>query len=213
MTRDKIIEVASSYLGAKQGDGRHIQIIAVYNSIYPLPRGYKMTLTDSWCAAFVSAIFSICGAKAEDFPFECSCIKMIDGAKANGMWVEKDTYVPQIGDLLLYAWQDSGNYATTDCLLAPNHIGIVSKISGENMTIIEGNYGKACKERSMKINGRYIRGYITPKYDIVAKDAPSAWAKDAWETAVTNGIFDGTNPGGAVTREQLAVVLDRLRLL
>ena len=41
-------------------------------------------------------------------------------------------------------------------------------------------------------------------------DQPSPWAKEAWEKAVALGIFDGTNPQGNLTREQAAVILDRL---
>ena len=44
-------------------------------------------------------------------------------------------------------------------------------------------------------------------------DQPSSWAKEAWEKAVALGIFDGTNPQGPLTREQAAVILDRLGLL
>lgn len=44
-------------------------------------------------------------------------------------------------------------------------------------------------------------------------DQPSPWAKEAWEKAVALGIFDGTNPQGNLTREQAAVILDRMGLL
>lgn len=40
----------------------------------------------------------------------------------------------------------------------------------------------------------------------------SAWAAEAWEKAVAAGIFDGTKPGAPLTREQAALVLDRLGL-
>ena len=42
---------------------------------------------------------------------------------------------------------------------------------------------------------------------------PSSWAKEAWKKAVALGIFDGTNPQGPLTREQAAVILNRLGLL
>jgi|GEM_PF-1732537 len=42
---------------------------------------------------------------------------------------------------------------------------------------------------------------------------PSAWAKASWGKAVAQKIFDGTNPTSPPTREQIAVVLDRLGLL
>lgn len=65
-----------------------------------------------------------------------------------------------------------------------------------------------------------VLGYISPS---VKKEAvkvednkPRSWAKESWEKAQKKKgkdgvpILDGTNPQGAVTREQLAVVLDRL---
>ena len=45
------------------------------------------------------------------------------------------------------------------------------------------------------------------------KPAPSDWAKAAWDKACGKGIFDGTGPQEVVTREMLAVVLDKLGLI
>ena len=47
---------AAQWLGAKEGTKEHREILAVYNSIRPLPRGYKVRESDAWCAAFVSAV-------------------------------------------------------------------------------------------------------------------------------------------------------------
>lgn len=44
-------------------------------------------------------------------------------------------------------------------------------------------------------------------------DRPAPWAEEAWDKAVELGILDGTAPQGTVTREMLAVVLDRCGLL
>lgn len=41
----------------------------------------------------------------------------------------------------------------------------------------------------------------------------SDWGKAAWNKAITSGIFDGTAPQASLTREQAALVLDRLGLL
>ena len=41
----------------------------------------------------------------------------------------------------------------------------------------------------------------------------SDWAQASWEKAKTAGAFDGTKPQDALTREQAAVVLDRLGLI
>ncbi|MCJ8015212.1 glycoside hydrolase family 25 protein [Paenibacillus sp. KQZ6P-2] len=39
----------------------------------------------------------------------------------------------------------------------------------------------------------------------------SPWAADAWEEATANGYVDGTRPGATVTREEMAIIVNRLR--
>jgi N-acetylmuramoyl-L-alanine amidase len=41
------------------------------------------------------------------------------------------------------------------------------------------------------------------------KNTPSPWAKEAWEWAKKEGITDGTNPKGSITREQVVTMLYR----
>lgn len=41
----------------------------------------------------------------------------------------------------------------------------------------------------------------------------SSWAEEAWEKAVSAGIFDGSAPTSPLTREQMSLVLDRLGLV
>lgn len=41
----------------------------------------------------------------------------------------------------------------------------------------------------------------------------SEWAKEAWKKAKDAGVFDGTAPGAPLTREQAALILERLGLL
>ena len=45
------------------------------------------------------------------------------------------------------------------------------------------------------------------------KTDASAWAAASFEKATANGILDGSNPQGNVTREMLAVILDRCGVL
>ena len=42
---------------------------------------------------------------------------------------------------------------------------------------------------------------------------PDGWAREAWSKAAAAGIFDGTRPRDGLTRQEAAVVLDRLGLL
>lgn len=49
---------------------------------------------------------------------------------------------------------------------------------------------------------------VENEYEI--EEGPSAWAEDSWEWAQDTGLTDGTNPQGNLTREQAAVMLERL---
>ena len=52
------------------------------------------------------------------------------------------------------------------------------------------------------------------KYEAArAAKGPNEWAEDAWNRATEQGIFDGSMPQAPLTREQNALVLDRLGLL
>ena len=44
-------------------------------------------------------------------------------------------------------------------------MGIVEKVEGNTITVIEGNYSNSVKRRTIAVNGKYIRGYGVPKYD------------------------------------------------
>ncbi len=160
-TRSKIVAQARSWIGCKESDGSHRQIIDAYNADKPLPRGYKVSYTDAWCATFVTACAIKCGA-TDIIPKECSCNKMIELFKGLGCFVENDAHVPAPGDIMFYDWDDSGK---GDNAGQSDHVGIVEAVSGDTVTVIEGNYSNACKRRTMKVNGKYIRGYGVPKYD------------------------------------------------
>lgn len=168
--RQNIVNAAVSYIGCKESDGSHKKIIDLYNSHKPLARGYAMKYTDAWCATFVSAMAIKCGLTAI-LPTECGCEKMIELFKKLGSWQENDAYVPQPGDVIFYDWDDSGS---GDNRGYSDHVGIVERVSGSTITIIEGNMSNAVGRRNLKVNARYIRGYGVPKY----KDGGSASGGD-----------------------------------
>lgn len=163
--RKKYIDCAKSYYGAERGNTQHKAIVDAYNSVQPHPRGYKLNYTDSWCAAFVSAVAVLC-CMTDIIPVECSCSEQIKLWQKMGRWIEADYHRPEIGDLLYYDWQDGKDYAKTDNQGAPDHVGIVVWTSGDNLLILEGNKGSVsvCGYREMNVNGRYIRGYGCPDY-------------------------------------------------
>lgn len=159
-TRKKFIAQAQAWVGSKESNGTHKPIIDTYNAHKPLARGYKVKYTDAWCATFVSACAIKCGA-TDIIPTECSCSKMITLLKNKGVWMETDSYTPNAGDLIFYDWDDSGKGENSG---NPEHVGIVEKVSNGTITVIEGNYSNSVKRRTLKVNGKYIRGYGLPAF-------------------------------------------------
>lgn len=165
--RSEVVKQAQAWLGVKQGTEAHKEIVDIYNSHKPLARGYKAKYTSAWCSLFVSAV-SIKLGYTKIIPTEVSCHYHVELFKKLGCWVESDSYVPKAGDLILYDWQDSGS---GDNKNSPDHIGIVEKVENGTITVIEGNCDSAVKRRTIKVNGKYIRGYGVPKYDEVVAPA------------------------------------------
>ncbi len=158
--RSKVVAQAKAWIGCKESDGSHKEIIDVYNSHTPLARGYKVQYTDAWCATFVSAVAIKCGY-TDIMPTECGCDKMIALYQNLGRWKEDDSYTPDAGDVIFYDWQDSGSGDNTG---SSDHVGIVEKVVGTTITVIEGNYSDSVKRRTLQVNGKYIRGFGLPKY-------------------------------------------------
>lgn len=148
-------------------NGKFKVIIDGYNSYLPTAvkagtANYSMKYSDEWCACASSNAYIACGL-GHMFPVECSCPRMIALAKKMGIWQENDGYVPDPADAVLYDWEDSGRGDNTG---TPDHIGIVISVdkTAGTFVVMEGNKDEAVGRRTMNINGRYIRGFITPKF-------------------------------------------------
>lgn len=162
--REQVVNTINGWIGKKEADGSHRSIIDLYNSHTPRARGYKVSYTDAWCATCVSAVAIKLGY-TDIIPLECGCEEFVKLAKKMGIWVENDAYTPQIADIILYDWDDSG---AGDCTGHSDHIGYVTAVSGKNLTITEGNMSNKVGTRKITVNARYIRGYVTPKYSTKA---------------------------------------------
>jgi len=76
--------------------------------------------------------------------------------------------------------------------------------------------GKYCPHRTLDIGWQRFLDMVKSELDklkgadkVTDKNTPSAWAKEAWKWAKKEGITDGTDPKGIVTREQLTTMLYR----
>lgn len=158
--RQKVVSTAKAWIGYNEADGSHKQIIDLYNSHKPLARGYKLQYGDAWCAGFVSAVAIKLGL-TDIMPTEVGVGEMIKLYQRLGRWKESDSYLPKPGDVIMYAWGDSG---AGDCQIGASHVGIVVSCDGKTITVIEGNKANAVGYREIAVNGRYIRGFGLPDY-------------------------------------------------
>lgn len=142
---NKFVQTAIKFIGVTENDSEFKTIIDTYNTIKPLPRNYKLKYNDSWCMGFVSAIAKMCNIS--DFPFECSCEKATAKARKNN----QISTVPKIGYLIMYDWNNDGSI---------NHVGIITEINDNTLTVIEGNKNEKVAYRTINVNNANIECYI-----------------------------------------------------
>lgn len=194
--RNLVVKTAKKYLGCKESNGSHKPIIDHYNAHKPLARGYKVRYTDQWCATFVSAVGIELGL-TDIMPTECGCGQMIQLYYALGRWKENDAYKPEPGDIVMYDWGDNGSGDNTGW---PEHVGIVTSVTGNSMTVIEGNYNNAVAYRIIRVDGRYIRGYCLPDY--------ASKADEVKRVPETKPATPAKAPDNAVVEWQKAAIAD-----
>lgn len=152
-----VLNVFKSWNGAREGGETHKNILAIYNNHKPLARNYRVTTKDSWCATSVSAAFIKAGAvDAIKGGTECSCGRMVELAKRNGLWDGNWKRVPAVGDIVMYDWDKKHGW--------PEHVGIVTAVNGSSFTVIEGNKNDAVGYRTVSVGSASIAGFIRPIY-------------------------------------------------
>ena len=213
--RARVAAEAVKLIGVKEGTAGHKRIIDTYNTRLPkLPRGYKMTYDAAWCAATMTYLGIVLGITDVILP-ECSCSAMIELYKAKGRWMEADDYVPEPGDLVMYDWDAKSG----ECTGAPDHVGMVEKVEGKTITVIEGNYDNQVKRRTICVEYVKVRGYCLPDYGSLVHGfsdvPPGFWCADEINRAAELGLMVGVGggrfePARPLTRAEAAVLAVRL---
>ena len=198
--RKKIISVGKSYVGTAQGSTNHSELVSEFNSVKP--DGYTLKSNDPWCAGGLSAFaiqaFGKTVAK-KYFPLSAGCPMMITKAKKLGIWVEADNRVPAIADWILYDWDDSGKGDNTG---NPDHVGMVVEVNGSTIKVLECNHHNSVGYREIKVNGRYIRGYVSPNYVAVARALTKDTPKKS-NTDIAKEVLQGKWGNGDERRKKL----------
>lgn len=177
---DQYIHALNEYKGVKEGSIDHTKIVVTYNSIKPLPVGYKLKTTDAWCAAFLSAVAWKIGA-GSDFPYECSASRMAKKCKPQNE--------PSLGCLVFYDWDNNGH---------DDHVGVVTRIDGDTLSVIEGNSNNAVRVRKISKTSKSIRmfGYLRYKPKAVG-DAKAAQIEDQALDKIAHDVMAGVYGNGS----------------
>lgn len=215
------VATCARYAGIREGSAEHKELLQIYNGA---TEGYDMTVAAAWCAAFLSAIAAKLGYKG--FPLECSCSRMLQKAEKLGIRIETYGYLPRVGDWLIYDLDLNG---------AVDHIGVVIGIEGDELWILEGNYGDTVKARfHIRYDDPRIYHYICPDYTeqverplleldaekpaapdkpsgtvttFVDLDAVPEYARPTIEMLVRTGCLRGVSEGNLGLDEQMIRVL------
>ena len=159
-TAESVLDVMRGWLGFSEANGKFKEIIDLYNSVKPLPRGYAVQYSDEWCDTCVSAAGIKAGC-SELIGRECGVEEHVKIFKKLGIWIEDGTITPEPGYVIVYNWdkaaQPNDGYS--------DHIGFVEKVSGGKVTAIEGNRGEKVDRRVIPLGWGYIRGYAAPRYE------------------------------------------------
>lgn len=163
---------------------------------------FKFQYTDSWCAATVSAA-AITAGYTDIIPSECSCGQMVSLFSKAGRWIEDDSYVPDVGDIIFYDWDDTG---AGNNIGWPDHVGIVVSIENGTITVIEGNKDNAVEFRTISVNGKFIRGYGVPDYASKATARePEYYLHAIWHgNSITKALESIGEDGSYQHRAQIA---------
>lgn len=143
--KSELIKKAQSYLGANY---KHF-CDSFWGGCYP------------WCAAFVSVIAKESG-NGDIIPFNASCTAQVAWFKSRGCYLGKTTDI-RVGDYIYYEFNDP--------LDGADHVGVVTEVNGNMLTVIEGNKGNKPSDQT-KVEYReipkdwpYICEVCRPKYD------------------------------------------------
>ncbi|MBR2884131.1 MAG: hypothetical protein IKB93_04995 [Clostridia bacterium] len=78
-------------------------------------------------------------------------------------------------------------------------ITLFENVSGSKITVIEGNCGNKVARRTISVNGKYIRGFVTPHYEKITVDNVPVKSIDE----VTKEVLSGKWGTGAKRKQAL----------
>ena len=112
--------------------------------------GYQYGLSyDEWSVLFVCFVMGY--ANVTGLPFTDNVNVLRKGAQEKNALMDK-TYVPERGDLVFFDRNDD-----------ESTVGVVTRVSGDSITVIEGDSNKAVESHIYALNSALITGYVRIK--------------------------------------------------
>lgn len=137
-----IVEVALSQLGNEGGE--------------KFWSWYGFNSHAAWCACFASWCANQCGyIDAGIIPKFALCEDGANWFKGRGEWLDGSA-TPEPGMLIFFDYSGTASEA--------NHVGIVEKVEGNNLYVIDGNSHDMVRENVYDLGQYDIMGYGTPCY-------------------------------------------------
>ena len=156
IARQTAVQTAISFKGKRN------EIVDIYNTYMPRPRGYKVKYDDMLCATYVSAVFIKLGW-TDIVPPECGAWRLYANMEALGRAVLDKKRVPEVGDLIFF-----GNGTTVKKI---QHVGIVTEVQNGKQIYyydIQANVGR----HTCPVGYSYVMGYGMPDYAAHDLDKP-----------------------------------------
>lgn len=157
ITAQQLLDEARKYVGVREGSQAFTHIMADYNKVSPLPRGYRVKPTDDWCDIFVTVVADRVGASGL-IGRECGVQRHVEIFKAKGIW--RGRIFPKAGDIVVFDWDRSG---------WADHIGFVESVEDNLITTIEGNTRESVGRNQFSWSDPRIMGYARPEYVSMAE--------------------------------------------
>lgn len=151
MTSDQVIRIAEAEIGVCENPPKSNNV--KYNTWY---YGHEMSGPSyPWCATFISWVFRGTGLIKKT----ASCMEMAQWFRDQGRW----SRTAEPGDVVFYKYGTNNRWT--------NHVGLVTKVSGNTIYAIEGNTSNSSKgsqdnggEVALKKRTSKIVGYGRPDY-------------------------------------------------
>ena len=156
IARQTAVQTAISFKGKRN------EIVDIYNTYLPRPRGYKVKYDDMLCATYISAVYVKLGW-TDIVPPECGAWRLYANMEALGRAVLDKKRVPEVGDLIFF-----GNGTTVKKI---QHVGIVTEVQNGKQIYyydIQANVGR----HTCPVGYSYVMGYGMPDYAAHDLDKP-----------------------------------------